>query len=206
MTEGDVPAVRASDQDRERVAQVLHRAASDGRITMDELEERLDVVYAAKTRDELTAPVSDLPSDVGAAGRETERRVAGSPGSTSSIAVMSGTERRGAWVVPAKHTSLAFWGGVTIDLRQARFAGPESAITAVAIMGGIDVLVPDDVDVDVTGTALMGAFETQEREGAAAHAPPGAPRVRVSGFAFWGAVNVIRVPAERESRREIDGA
>lgn len=212
MTEPESPQLRASDHDREQVAQVLHRAAADGRITMDELEDRLDVVYAAKTRAELVHPVADIPADGTSAlvpVREGagQRLVGGAPGSASSIAVMSGTERRGSWVVPAKHTSVAFWGGVTLDLRQTRFAEPRVTITAVAVMGGIDVLVPDDVDVDVTGTGVMGAFELQERGGVAPHAPPGAPHVQVTGLAFWGAVNIIRVPAKgRLERSGDDGA
>ncbi len=211
MTEPESPPLRASDRDREQVAQVLHRAAADGRITMNELEERLDVVYAAKTRAELVHPVADLPADgtsglVPAGEREVPRLVGGTPGATCSIAVMSGTERRGSWVVPAKHTSVAFWGGVTLDLRQTRFAEPRVTITAVAVMGAVDVLVPDDVDVDVSGTGVMGAFELQERAGVAPHAPPGAPHVQVSGLAFWGAVNVVRVPAKERIARAGDDA
>ncbi len=58
--------LRASDADRERVANVLREAAGDGRLTMDELDERLDAVYAAKTYAELEPITHDLP-DAGAA-------------------------------------------------------------------------------------------------------------------------------------------
>ena len=58
--------MRASDADRERVANVLREAAGDGRLTMDELDERLDAVYAAKTYAELEPITHDLP-DAGAA-------------------------------------------------------------------------------------------------------------------------------------------
>ncbi|MTD59343.1 DUF1707 domain-containing protein [Amycolatopsis sp. RM579] len=190
--------MRASNADRERVAQILHNALSEGRINVEELEQRLDTVYAAKTLEELEPPVSDLPDVSPAAAVEPARsraldnRIGGTPGSAASIAVMSGASRKGSWVVPPQHTSVAFWGGVEIDLRNARFAERESTITAVAIMGGIEITVPDDVLIEVNGVGFMGAFDTEDR--ASAVPPPGAPVVRVTGFAFWGGVNVIRKP------------
>jgi hypothetical protein len=208
------PPMRASDADRERVAQVLHQAVGDGRITMQELEERLDTVYSAKTFAELEPIVADLP----VAGRtaalqpaqsreiSAERRIGGTPGSTFSMAIMSGASRKGNWVVPAQHTTVAFWGGVEIDLRDARFAERHVTITAVAIMGGIDITVPDDVVVDVTGVGIMGAFEATDRgKPRPDAAPPGAPVVKVNGFAFWGGVNVVRKRA-RGAEKEIENS
>ncbi|HET6501809.1 MAG TPA: DUF1707 domain-containing protein [Amycolatopsis sp.] len=192
--------MRASNADRERVAQILHNALSEGRITVTELEERLSTVYAAKTLAELEPPVADLPGVSAGTVQPVlphaltpDNRIGGMPGSATSVAIMSGASRKGAWVLPARHTSFAFWGGVEIDLRSARFAERESSITAVAIMGGIDIVVPDDIVVEVGGFGLMGAFETEDREGAGAP-PPGSPVVRVNGLAFWGAVTVIRKP------------
>ncbi|WP_298178354.1 DUF1707 domain-containing protein [Saccharomonospora sp.] len=201
----DPKRLRASDADRERVAQILHKAMGEGRITLDELTERLDQVYSAKTLGELEPVVADLPTDETAlptvASTSTsslpDRRIGGTPGSTTSIAVMSGAERKGAWVLPRQHSSFAFWGGVEIDLRHAHFAEQYSTITAVAIMGGIEVIVPDDITAEVTGVGIMGAFETKNKKGASPTAPPGAPVVKVTGLAFWGGVEVKRVPRSK---------
>ena len=196
--------MRASNADRERVAQILHNAMSEGRITVDELEERLDAVYAAKTLAELEPPVADLPSvSAGtavqpAATRALDDRIGGPPGSQASVAIMSGASRKGNWVVPPQHNTFAFWGGVDIDLRNARFAERQTTITAVAIMGGVDIVVPDDVVVDVNGIGFMGAFDTVDRTGTNAVPPPGAPVLKVNGFAFWGSVTVTRKPRKRE--------
>lgn len=54
--------LRAADADRHRVAEVLHRAAGDGRITLDELSEQLSIVYAAGTCAELEPLTRDLPA------------------------------------------------------------------------------------------------------------------------------------------------
>ncbi len=202
----DPKQLRASDADRERVAQVLHKAMGEGRITLDELSERLDQVYAAKTLGELEPIVADLPTDgtvlptalpATSPSASPDQRIGGTPGSTMSVAVMSGVERKGVWVLPRQHSSFAFWGGVEIDLRHARFAEQHSTITAVAIMGGIDVIVPDDITVEVNGVGIMGAFETRNKKGASPTAPPGAPVVKVNGLAFWGGVEVKRVPRSK---------
>lgn len=192
--------MRASNADRERVAQILHNALSEGRITVQELEERLDTVYAAKTLAELEPPIADLPDvSAGALAPATpstpavDSRIGGAPGSTASVAIMSGASRKGAWVVPRQHNSVAFWGGVELDLRDARFAERVSTITAVAIMGGIEIVVPDDVVVEVSGVGFMGAFETRDRKGVSPP-PPGAPVIRINGLAFWGGVEVVRKP------------
>jgi Domain of unknown function (DUF1707) len=53
--------LRASDADRDRVAEHLREHAGAGRLSVDELTERLDVVFAARTLGELNAPLADLP-------------------------------------------------------------------------------------------------------------------------------------------------
>ncbi len=168
---------------------------------MTELEERLDLVYAAKTFADLEPVIADLPDgSAGAAltrpgsavGEPQHALIGGNPGSTTSIAIMSGTDRRGNWVVPRRHNSFACWGGIKLDLRTARFAERHTTITAVAIMGGIDIIVPDDITVEVTGIGFMGAFESK---GESLQPPsPNAPVLRVTGFAFWGGVTVKRKP------------
>ncbi|GAA3240194.1 DUF1707 domain-containing protein [Pseudonocardia petroleophila] len=185
--------LRASDQDRHRVAEHLHAAAAEGRITLDELGERLEVLYAARTYGELVPLTRDLPVEV--VGRPVERAApAGSAGPAVSVAIMSGCERKGEWVVPARHTAVALMGGVELDLRHARFAGDDITITAVAIMGGIDITVPDHLDVEVDGFGLMGGFA-----GHAIGARSGGPRVRIVGLALMGGVDVKR------AKPEIDG-
>lgn len=206
--------MRASDSDRERIASALQQAVSEGRITMAELDERLTDLYAAKTLGDLQPIVADLPgisvqpSTQPATRPSTEMQpartsdlVGGTPGSAASIAIMSGTARKGNWVVPSQHTSFALMGGVEIDLRNARFAEQHTTITAVAFMGGIDIKVPDDIFVEVTGIGIMGGFDENSKGNVAHSAPPGAPVVKINGVALMGGVEVKRVPRKRESPR-----
>jgi hypothetical protein len=59
----DRARLRASDADREQTATRLRHAASEGRLSADELEQRLQAAFAAKTCNELDWLVCDLPND-----------------------------------------------------------------------------------------------------------------------------------------------
>src|SRR5205809_614527 len=67
------PDMRASDADREHVAQLLRDGAGDGRLDMDELSERLESVYAARTFGELNTLTKDLPVAAPQPSRELAR-------------------------------------------------------------------------------------------------------------------------------------
>lgn len=194
--------LRASDADRERVAKVLHDAMSEGRLDVNELDERLQSVYQAKTLGDLVPLTADLPvsastplpSPVDAA--LPNERIGGTPTGSASVAVMSGFQREGRWVVPRNYTAVAFMGGGQLDLTDARFAERECTIQVFAFMGGVEVIVPDDITVRVSGFGFMGGFDHKgSHEG-----PPGAPVLTVNGFAFMGGVDV-RPPKRRELRR-----
>jgi hypothetical protein len=55
------PEMRASDSDRDRVAAILREHTAEGRITMDEFNERLEQLYKSKTYGELAKLTADLP-------------------------------------------------------------------------------------------------------------------------------------------------
>lgn len=195
--------LRASDADRERVANVLREAAGDGRLTMDELDERLDAVYAAKTYAELEPITHDLPdadaphapAPPPAAARDPAR-FGGQATSHGAVAILGGFSRRGEWVVPKEFTAFMLMGGGELDLREAHFAEREVSIHIVAIMGGCEVIVPEDATVYVTGIGILGAFEHTD----ACPGSPDGPVIRVNGVALMGGVDVKRRPTLEASR------
>jgi uncharacterized membrane protein YccC len=69
------PGIRASDEDRSRTAAALGEHYAAGRLTLEEFQERLDKLYAAKTLGELDRLMSDLPGND--LGRLPERRAPG---------------------------------------------------------------------------------------------------------------------------------
>jgi hypothetical protein len=190
--------MRISDADRDNVASILRDAAGEGRLDLEELDERLSAVYAAKTYGDLEPITRDLPSpsDVTAPAPRGDR-FGGTPTSTMGVAILSGFERKGSWVVPETFNAVAFCGGGVIDLREARFSGPQVTIRAYAVMGGIQVLVPEDAEVHVGGLGIMGGFDTR----ATGAGRPGAPRIVVTGVAFWGGVAVERKATDAELKR-----
>jgi Domain of unknown function (DUF1707)/Cell wall-active antibiotics response 4TMS YvqF len=197
--------LRASDADRERVANIVREAAGDGRLTMEELDERLDAVYAAKTYAELEPITKDLP----AAGSTPVQapapvppgdlhRFGGEPTSSHAFAVLGGFERSGDWVVPKNFSAVAVLGGGEIDLRQARFAEPAVTINVVAILGGIEIIVPEDATVHVSGIGILGGFE----HGTSGEGKQGGPQISITGVAILGGVEVRRRPPRKARRSE----
>ena len=197
--------MRVSDADREQAADVLREAAGQGRISMDELDERLELAYTAKTYADLAAVTHDLPqagaelSPVGGAVPAT--RIGGTPRNKFSIAILSGARRMGSWVLPQRYVAVAVMGGVELDLREAQFSEPEVTLHAYTLMGGIQITVPEDIDVDVSGIAFMGGFDHD----ASGSGVPGAPRVKVVGFAMMGGVEVRRKPLKKKQRKAVEG-
>jgi hypothetical protein len=191
--------MRISDAERDGVAAILRDAAGEGRLDLEELDERLTAVYAAKTYGDLEPITRDLPSPSASPTPVATRgdRIGGTATSRTAVGIMSGFERKGAWVAPHTFNAVAFWGGGQIDLREARFEGPEVTINAWAVMGGIEILVPEDAEVHVSGIGIMGGFDHR----ASGVGAPGAPRIIVKGLAFWGGVSVERRPTDEELRR-----
>jgi hypothetical protein len=195
---GDLPVpddrhlVRVSDADREQVTESLREAAGQGRITVDELEAQLEASYAAKTYADLAAITRDLPGQVSSAlevrgpAAFPAERLGGTPKRRLCVAILSGARRRGPWVVPNVFTAVAFMGGVDIDLREAKFSERTVKIHAFALMGGINIVVPDDIEVDVGGIGFMGGFDHK----ASRSGVPGSPLLQVNGFAMMGGVTV----------------
>ena len=176
---------RASDTDRIQLAQLLAYAAEQGRLQLNDYEDRLTRAYAATTYDELDELRADLP------GSPVNPRRGGQPNpapSTVLLGLLSGFERRGRWNVPKKLVTLALWGSGVVDMRYADFTSTEVELHAYSIMGVQTILLPPEVNVEIHGRGVMGGFDRKVLgEGAR-----GAPTVKISGFSFWGGVGIKR--------------
>lgn len=195
MDQPDPSQMRVSDQDRHTVAEVLRDAAAEGRLDLDELEERLQAAYSAKVYADLVPLTVDLPvSDQLPVQARPAPLVPGSDLSAtyeSSIAVMASVERKGEWTLGSEHTAFSLMGGVRLDLRRATFTVPETVITANTVMGGIDIWVNAYTQVIVEGVGVMGDF-SQGKDKVPAEITASSPLVRVKGFALMGGVTVTR--------------
>ncbi|MFD8533744.1 DUF1707 domain-containing protein [Streptosporangium canum] len=171
--------VRPSDEDRDRATRRLQEAAAAGRIELGELDQRLTEIYEAKTRGELAHAGRGLPEPT----RADQLVVRDEPSSHFAMSVFGWFSRKGRWVAPRAFTSLSMFGGGEIDLRDARFADREIRVRAFALWGYTEVIVPDDVEVEIKGFGLFGAFDRS-----AVRRERGAPRIVISGLALFGGV------------------
>jgi len=164
---------------------LLAYAAEQGRLQLNDYEDRLTKAYAATTYQELEELRADLP------GAPINPRRGGKPNpapSTLLLALLSGFERRGRWNVPKKLTTFALCGSGVVDLRYADFTSTEVEIHAYSIMGVTNILLPPEVNVEVRGRGVMGGFDHESL----GDGTPGAPKVKIGGFSLWGGVGIKR--------------
>lgn len=141
--------LRASDADREQVAEVLRAAAVDGRLDLGEMEERLTAVYAARTYGELEPLLSDLV----VANPVTAVRPAPTSTGPLELRTRSGHIRqRGHWVVPARIIAECTSGTVKIDFTEADCRHTEIRVDASCRSGHVTLVVPRGWAVRVEAT------------------------------------------------------
>jgi hypothetical protein len=150
--------LRASHDDRDRVVEMLRVSAGDGRITAEELDERLELAMTARTYGELARLVADLP----AAGS-----VAGAPAIRAKDVVRidcrSGDARRdGRWVVPQRLEVKVTSGRVLLDFRDAVITTPELRIDADVRSGHLTLVTKPGIVVD-TGDVAVSSGHVQVR-------------------------------------------
>ena len=208
-TEPDQPDIRVSDAERNEVVDLLREHCSEGRLTLEEFSDRVGDVFNARTRRDLETVVNDLP--VPTEWKPSTAAVAQDPGPTTTahpvrrraarrwiVGIWGGGKAKGRWR-PADQTHVvAVMGGCEVDLRNAEIDGPEVVIRAVAIMGGVEIIVPEGIEVDVGGFALMGGNERRVK-----NVPrlPGTPLVRVQCFSLMGGVVVKSKGVGEPTRR-----
>jgi hypothetical protein len=155
-------------------------------------------IEAAVSRGSLLRCVEDLGPAVADENRAvpTVPPATGTEPATSSFSVMRAHRRRGAWAPGPEHSTAAVLGGVELDLREARLDPRGTTIRAVAIMGGIVIIVGPQVEVRCEGRGLMGGFA--DLSGPPTVPPPaGAPPLTVTGLAAWGGVEIRRRDRDR---------
>jgi Cell wall-active antibiotics response 4TMS YvqF/Domain of unknown function (DUF1707) len=203
---------------REQAIAELSDAFAHDLIEVDEFERRLTVAHRASTLAEIAQTTSDLSAAVPAVAivpsAASVSALATGRESESVMAIFGGVERHGAWRVPSHMHASAVFGGMSLDFRDAIFSPGVTEVQVVALMGGVQLIVPPGLSVEVSGTAVMGGFGHVER--APVEADPERPLLRVRGLAIMGGVVVeTRLAGESESdahkrrsrnRRELAGS
>lgn len=187
---GDLSA-SVSPHQREQIIQRLSNGYAHNHLDDAEFERRVAEAHRVSTRPALMALVADLPAEEAdrsesahfpstvATNRDAVRA------SESILAIFGGSERRGVWRPARQSRVMAIMGGVDLDFRNALFPPGVTEVTVFCVMGGVDIIVPPGVNVEVSGLPILGGFSNRAGSGG-----PGAPTLRVSGVAIMGGVDV----------------
>jgi hypothetical protein len=186
-------SMRVSDAEREAVVEVLREAVTHGRLTFDEFEDRTAQAYAAKTFGELQPLTTDLPTGPTGTALPT---IDNSP----LVAVLSNDSRTGRWLVPARFRVSAVLGSVNLDFCEAVLSSRETVIDARVVLGSINIVVPDGLQVRVHGTSVLSSHSSRTRRSPV----PEIATIDIHGALVLGNVDV-RAPSKKR-RRELRGS
>jgi hypothetical protein len=171
--------LRVSDAEREAAVATLRHHCGAGRLSLDDFADRTAQALAATSDGELAVLTADLPA----------LPPLRPPAGRWVVGVLGGERRRGRWRLGERLTAVAAFGSCAIDLREAeREPGVEPAVTAVAVFGSVELVVPAGTEVDLRGMSLLGSRTVKVRPAG------GGPRglaLRVRGVAVLGSVQVV---------------
>ena len=202
---------------RERAIQRLSDSYVTDLISVEEFEDRLGRVHAATSVAEVDALLVDLTPLPSGAVSTALAPLSVNPALAAPTkrirAILGNVERRGAWAVPARLDVSATFGNVELDFRDARFTAGVTELHARAVFGNLEIIVPPQLAVDCEGSSVLGNVENH---GAGAVGDPDRPRLRISGVAIFGNVEIhTRLPGEsardahrrgKRERRELSHA
>jgi hypothetical protein len=177
--------ILASDVERERSVSTLRDAVAEGRLTLEEFSQRVDLAYAARTDLELSTLVRDLPArrdETLSPGTETEEH----------RAFCSHLTRTGPWSPPPRSSWRSIFGTIDLDLRQARLVSADIVLDVFNLFGTVTVIVPEGVEVVVRGGGL---FASQKIDAPVREPIPGGPRLIIDTRGPGGTLHVRTEPS-----------
>ncbi len=200
------------DVARQRAVDTLMEHFANDVLEMSEFERRLDIANHAVTEAELNKLVSDLPATnlpapapslvpargrapvVVGADRVSERAY--------MVSLMGGNSRSGRWIPARSNFAVGVMGGFSLDFREAMLGPGVTEVNVFTLMGGAEIIVSPEMDVEVSGFSFMGGFEHDTDQ--PIHTNPERPTLRIKGFSMMGGVGVeVRFPGEapREAKK-----
>jgi hypothetical protein len=179
-------SIRSSFAEREATADRLTAAQAEGRISADELFERLHRITDTSTQADLRALVADLPQT----GTVTTAPVAaGSPAPESVVRIIGSYARNGAWSVPSDLSIVTGIGSIDLDMSAAIFTSTVTTLRLVSVLGGVTITVPRGVRVEAGGVQVLGG---QDAKGVP-EGPSDGRTLVITGFRLVGGLTIIRV-------------
>jgi hypothetical protein len=207
MTDPTVSSVALRLRRDQTISRLCEHFARDD-IDADELETLIDGAHQAKSLAELEALTAGLPSlDLPSARQREESmelaHLSSRPEQQLVLAVMGGAVRKGGWTPGRNVYVTAFMGGACLDFREANLDAGVTEVYVLAMMGGVEIIVPPGLRVESNGIGIMGGFD-HGGPGTGAY-DPRAPVLRISGVAIMGGVEIReRAPGEDPRTRRTE--
>ncbi|GAA3655773.1 hypothetical protein GCM10022224_018640 [Nonomuraea antimicrobica] len=190
------PALRASDEDRDRVTELLRTAVADGRLDLAEFDERLEAALSARTIDALAPLVSDLIAAPGS-DRALTLPLAGTPVEPAAelltIKERHGSVRRdGRWTLPHRLALRTAWCDVLLDLTGALRSAPELVVELRVSGGNVALVLAPGMVLDANELSVRHSTLAINRD--ADDDTPETLRIRLTGRMRHGRLDVHRQP------------
>jgi hypothetical protein len=199
------PIVSLTDE-RERVIQQLSEHFANDRLSLDELESRMELAYKATSVGDLQRLTADLPSLAAAPVPVPlpEESTALAPDRERLWSVMSETRRGGGWLVPQRLDLLALMSDTTIDLTQTTLPTGIIDIHVRSLMAAVKIVVPPGIQVVSRISSLMSSVHGggEPNEGSSGGWKAGTV-VRLTG---WALMAEVQTKVRRRERRPDDSA
>ncbi|NOY10294.1 MAG: DUF1707 and DUF2154 domain-containing protein [Spirochaetes bacterium] len=185
------------EQLREETLKLLESNFTHDVISVEEYEKRVDIALNTSTGEDLIRLSGDLVPLAGQQKPASPRPVRHSKQKDLIVGILSGIRRRGRWN-PAKHNKIiTVLGGVKLDFTEVQMPDGTTTLEFFCLMGGLDIIVPDDVRVDVSGLPIMGSIENRVSD----PEDPNCPVLKIRGITLLGGVEVKPPRKRRRGRR-----
>ena len=197
---------------REQAVELLMDHFAKDVMDLKEFEGLLDAANRCSTAGELRELLSKLPP-VESSEPATDMIPArgGGPvvvdaarvrGHGALMGILCRTIRAGRWIPARKNFALGVLAGISLDFREALLGPGITDLKVLTILGGVEIIVPPEMAVEVDGMALLGTWKHETD--VPLRTNPDLPTLRVQGLAILGGVNVeVRLPGEttRQAKR-----
>ena len=177
--------------ERNNVIERLEHSFAQNLLDIDVYEKRMEIAVNTASKRELLSLIEDLPVPT-----ETNKqsssfdRILLNLGEIKdydvTLALLSGATRKGLWYPPKRMKVVAIMGGVDLDYSQAQIPPGVSNIDIFALMGGVNIFVPEGVNVEVTGIPIMGGIDNR----APSSAKLGAPTIKINAITLMGGLDI----------------
>jgi hypothetical protein len=198
MTDMINPDKRPIKVQREEAIKKLEHNFAHGYLEVEEFETRLDLAINTSLPQDLARITSDLAVIPANSDDMTDLNV--NTGKVRAeelfLGILSGVDKKGVWRPTRKNKVFALMGGIDLDFSEAVLAPGVTDVEFMCVMGGLDIVVPHGINVEVKGLPIMGGIDKKVSD----EHFPGRPTLRVHGIALMGGVD-IKYPKRKKRRR-----